>query len=473
MLEEGFRPDFPAEVMREVQAMGSIQPNRPDSSRDLRSLLWSSIDNEQSRDLDQVEYVERNPDDTLRLLVGIADVDSRVASRSATDAQAQAEATSVYTGVRTFPMLPEILSTDLTSLMQDQDRPAIVIELHVADSGDVIRHDVYSAWVRNRAKLAYPSIGAWLEGRGPAPGLVSQVTGLEQQLKLQQEASERLRGLRQRHGALTFGSFEAKTVIENNEVKDLVVSRHSVAEDIIESFMVAANVAMAKHLNEKGALSIRRVVRTPRRWERIVAIAAQLGINLPANPDPRELSQFLEARKAADPEHFPDLSLSIVKLLGPGEYVVQAPGDELEGHFGLAVNDYTHSTAPNRRYPDLITQRLLKSIGHAAPYSEADLKTIAAHCTEREDAARKVERLMRKVIAAHLLRNRIGEQFEAIVTGVSPKGTYIRLLKFPAEGKVIRGMDGIDVGDQVQARLVSVDVDHGFIDFECVVSSNQ
>jgi VacB/RNase II family 3'-5' exoribonuclease len=464
MEEAGFRPDFPPEVLREIQAMRPAG-NGAAGPRDLRSLLWSSIDNEQSRDLDQVEYVERLPDDSLRLLVGIADVDSRVLQGSATDRQAAVEGTSVYTGVRTFPMLPEELSTDLTSLVQDQDRLAIVIEMKVASAGDVTGHQIYPAWIRNRAKLAYPSTGAWLEGRGPAPAAVASIAGLEPQLKLQQETSERLRGLRQRHGALTFGSVEARPVVENDEVKDLVVNRHNVAEDIIESFMVAANVAMAGHLKEKGALSIRRVVRTPRRWERIQAIAAQLGTNLPSTPDPRALSLFLQARKAADPEHFQDLSLSIVKLLGPGEYIVEPPGQEQEGHFGLAVSDYTHSTAPNRRYPDLITQRLLKAIGRPAPYSETDLSAIAAHCTEREDAARKVERLMRKVIAANLLRKRIGERFDAVVTGATPKGTYVRLLKFPAEGRVIRGMQGIDVGDRVQVTLASVDVERGFIDF--------
>jgi VacB/RNase II family 3'-5' exoribonuclease len=463
MLEAGFHPDFPPEVVREVQSMRPTENGG--AARDLRALLWSSIDNEQSRDLDQVEYVERLPNDTLRLLVGIADVDSRVPAHSATDVQAAAESTSVYTGVRTFPMLPEALSTDLTSLVQDQDRSAVVIELEVGPAGEVNGRAVYPALVRNRAKLAYPSAGAWLEGHGPAPAAVTQIAGLEQQLRLQQETSARLRGLRHEHGALTFGSFEARTVVENDQVKDLVLSRHNVAEDIIESFMVASNVAIARHLREKASLSIRRVVRTPRRWERIQAIAAQFGESLPAAPDPRALCRFLEARKTADPEHFPDLSLSIVKLLGPGEYIVEPPGREQEGHFGLAVNDYTHSTAPNRRYPDLVTQRLLKAIGREAPYSEGELSAIAAHCTEREDAARKVERLMRKVIAANLLRNRVGERFDAIVTGATPKGTYVRLLKFPAEGKVIRGTQGIDVGDRVQVRLTGVEVERGFIDF--------
>jgi exoribonuclease-2 len=466
MLDAGFKPDFPPEVTREIQALKPSNGNG--AVRDLRSLLWSSIDNDSSRDLDQVEYAEKLSDGTTRLLIGIADVDSSVPKGSATDHQASFETTSVYTGVATFPMLPGELSTDRTSLMDAQDRLSLVIELHVADSGEVTCHDVYAALLRNRAKLAYSSTGAWLEGRGPMPQTVAATPGLEAQLRLQQETSEKLRGIRQRHGALTFTSVEATPIVENGEVKDLSVAHHNVAEDIIESFMVAANVAMAQVLRERGSLSIRRVVRTPRRWDRIQAIAAQFHVQLPSTPDPRALSEFLAARKAADPVHFPDLSLSVVKLLGPGEYMVEAPGAEQQGHFGLAVNDYTHSTAPNRRYADLVTQRLLKAIAtrSAANYSEAELQQIAAHCTEREDAARKVERLMRKVASASLLSHRIGEMFDGIVTGASPKGTYVRLLKPPVEGRVVHGAQGIDVGDKVRVRLVSVDVWKGFIDFE-------
>jgi exoribonuclease-2 len=471
MVEAGFRPDFPPAVVQEVQTLkrdGAKNGNV--KLRDLRSLLWSSIDNESSRDLDQIEFVEKLADGTMRLLVGIADVDAMVTQSSATDQQAAAEGTSVYTGVKMFPMLPEDLSTDMTSLVQAEDRVALVIELHVQNSGQVSCHEVYPAQVRNRAKLAYPSTGAWLEGRGPAPTELAGLPGLEDQLRLQKETSERLLNLRHQQGALTFGSFEARTVVENGEVKDLVINRHNVAEDIIESFMVAANVAMAQHLKEKHSLSIRRVVRTPRRWDRIQAIAMQFGVTLPSIPEPGALSRFLERRKAANPEQFPDLSLSIVKLLGPGEYTVEPAGQEQEGHFGLAVNDYTHSTAPNRRYPDLVTQRLLKAAtaSQSAPYSEQELRAIATHCTEREDAARKVERLMRKVIAANLLRKRVGEMFDGIVTGATPKGTYVRLMQFPAEGKVIRGAQGIDVGDKVRVRLAGVDVDQGFIDLVAV-----
>ena len=469
MVEAGFQPDFPADVVREVQALnpGAPQSAAP-SARDLRSLLWSSIDNDSSRDLDQVEYVEKLPDGTVRLLVGIADVDASVPKGSATDHYAAGESTSVYTGVATFPMLPGELSTDRTSLLDEQDRFSIVIELHILDSGEVKGRDVYPAWLRNRAKLAYSSTGAWLEGSGPIPPAIAAAPGMEAQLHLQLETSEKLSGIRKQHGALAFESVETTPVLQNGEVKDLVVSRRTVAEDIIENFMVAANVAMAQYLKEKGSLSIRRVVRIPKRWDGIQAIASQFGVHLPAAPDPRALSEFLDQRKAADPGHFQDLSLSVVKLLGPGEYIVEPPGTEHEGHFGLAENDYTHSTAPNRRYADLVTQRLLKatSAGGPAPYSEPELSAIAAHCTEREDAARKVERLMRKVAAACLLNRRIGDVFDGVITGASPKGTYVRLLKFPAEGRVVRGAQGIDVGDTVRVRLVSVDVAKGFIDFE-------
>ncbi len=365
-------------------------------------------------------------------------------------------------------MLPHELSTDLTSLLDGQDRLSMVIELRIQDDGGVSCHDAYCASLHNRAKLAYSSTGAWLEGRGPIPPAIAAVTGMEAQLRLQLETSERLRGIRKRQGALTFGSIEATPVVENGEVKDLAITRHNAAEDIIESFMVAANVAMATFLKENKSLSIRRVVKTPRRWDRIQAIAAGFNVKLPDTPDPRALSDFLDDRKAADAAHFPDLSLSIVKLLGPGEYIVEHPGEEHEGHFGLAVQDYTHSTAPNRRYADLVTQRLLKATaaGAPCPYSETELAQIAAHCTEREDAARKVERLMRKIVAASLLSRRIGEIFDGIVTGASPKGTFVRLLKFPAEGMVIRGAQGIDVGDNVRVRLAGVNVAKGFIDFE-------
>lgn len=469
MVDAGFRPDFSPEILQTAQALKQhSSPGATAETRDLRALLWSSIDNDTSRDLDQIEYTEKAAEGATKLLIGIADVDWAVAKGSLIDAQAAFETTSVYTGVSTFPMLPAELSTDATSLVDQQDRKAMVIELNVHTSGEVSHYDVYPALVKNRAKLAYSSTGAWLEGRGPMPSAVGSVPGMEAQLRMQLELSTQLRTLRKNQGALTFGSIEPVPVMDDGQVKDLQVTPHNVAQDIIESFMVAANVAMAKYLTDKGSLSIRRVVRTPRRWDRIQAIAAQFGVKLPAEPESRALCDFLDQRNAADPIHFPDLSLSIVKLLGPGEYDVQSPGSESQGHFGLAVHDYTHSTAPNRRFADLVTQRLLKSAAakQPGPYAEAELRQIAEHCTEREDAARKVERLMRKIIAASSLSQRIGDVFDGVVTGASPKGTYVRLLQFPAEGRVIRASQGIDVGDRVKVRLVSVEVSKGFIDFE-------
>jgi VacB/RNase II family 3'-5' exoribonuclease len=468
MADAGFHPDFPAEVLAELKNPPAPSPGN--TPKDLRSLLWSSIDNESSRDLDQVEFAERNTDGSYRLLVGIADVDARVPRGSKTDDHAGAETTSVYTGVVTFPMLPPDLSNDLSSLRELQERLALAIELHVLPSGQVADHAVYPASIKNYAKLAYPSVGAWLEGRGPIPPRITAVPVMTEQIQLQREIAEKLHLWRAKEGMLSFSRPEVVAVVDQGQVRDLTISGHNLAEDIIENFMVAANVAMAQFLKERKALCLRRVVKTPRRWERIMTVAAQFGVHLPATPDAPALSQFLAARKQADPEHYPDLSLTIVKLLGPGEYIVEAPGQEHEGHFGLAVPDYTHSTAPNRRYADLVTQRLLKSasagVGAGSGYPEPQLGAIAAHCTEREDAARKVERLMRKVIAANLLSQRIGEIFDGIVTGAAPKGTYVRIRKFPAEGQVVRGQQGMDVGDRVRVKLTAVDVAKGFIDFE-------
>jgi exoribonuclease-2 len=469
MMDEGFHPDFPADVLNEARTPQPVaQPETGPAPQDLRSLAWSSIDNDSSRDLDQVEYVEKLADGTLRLLVGVADVDAFVPRGSATDRRAAAECTSVYAGVATFPMLPDEFSTGRTSLLGGEERAAMVIEVRISAGGEAVCHDVCRALICNRAKLAYSSTGAWLEGKGPLPAAAASVPGMDAQLRLQRETADRLRALRKQKGMLVFSSVEATPEMENGQVKDLVVAPHTVAENLIEDFMVTANVAMAEYLREKGALSLRRVVKTPKRWDRIQAIAAQYGVKLPAVPDSKSLADFLDQRKQADPARFPDLSLTVVKLLGPGEYVVEPPGGEQEGHFGLAVHDYTHTTAPNRRFADLVTQRILKaaSSGAAGPYSQADLEAIAARCTDRDDAARKVERLMRKVAAASLLSGRIGEVFDGIITGASLKGTYARLLKFPAEGMVVRGAQGVDVGDTVRLRLASVNVAKGFIDLE-------
>ncbi|HXU38297.1 MAG TPA: RNB domain-containing ribonuclease [Blastocatellia bacterium] len=470
MIDAGFAPDVPQAVSQELRLIESGTQSNPPlaEARDMRALLWSSIDNRESRDLDQVEYAEALPDGDVRLMVGIADVDALVHIHSAIDAHAAENGTSVYTGIRTFPMLPEKLSTDMTSLVGGADRSSIVIEMVLAGDGAVKTSDVYRARIHNYAKLAYDAVASWLDQKGETPAAVANVPGMEAQIRLQLDAATRLGELRKQHGALELQTIQATPVLNDaGQLTDLAVTQHNTARDLIENFMIAANVAMAQFLEAKGAMSLRRVVRTPEQWPRIVEVAQALGEHLPEAADPRALAEFLARRKAADPVHFPDLSLSIVKLLGPGEYTVQKPTSEGDGHFGLAVHDYTHSTAPNRRYADLVTQRLVKATlaNEAAPYGEEDLSKIATHCTEREDAARKVERKMRKVAAAVLLESRVGEEFDVIVTGVTPKGTFARLLKPPVDGRVMRGESGLRVGEKVRVKLLATDARRGFIDF--------
>jgi VacB/RNase II family 3'-5' exoribonuclease len=470
MLREGFHTDFPQAVLDEVMAMNESAVSGPldPAIRDLRMLLWSSIDNQESRDLDQVEVAERLPDGHILVRIGIADVDAFVPIGSATDRFAADNSVSVYTGVATFPMLPERLSTELTSLLPGVDRLAIVIELLIAASGPARTRAIYRALLRNQAKLEYQAIGRWLDGESSLPREVAEIAGLEEQLRLQNEATERLLRLRHQQGALEFETTEARPVVSNGEVLNLKVQRKSRSQTLIENFMITSNVAMASYLEERGCPAIRRVARKPKRWPRIVEIAGSLGEALPEEADSAALAAFLARRKAIDPAHYPDLSLAVVKLLGAGEYVVVPPGSSDEGHFGLAVQDYTHSTAPNRRYPDLLTQRLLKASlsGSPVPYSFAQLEGLAERCEERQSAARKVERFMRKVIAAELLSDSIGQVFEAMVTGITGKGTFVRLLDPPAEGKVVRGEGGLDVGDNIKVRLLATEPDRGFIDFE-------
>jgi exoribonuclease-2 len=444
-------------------------------ARDLRALLWSSIDNSESRDLDQIEFVEQLPDGAMRILVGIADVDTLVTKGSPLDQHAFDNCTSVYAGVQVFPMLPSQISTGFTSLNQGEDRAVLVIEVVIDKTGAPKSHDVYRAIAANRAKLAYDSLGAWLEGHGPVPPLVESTPQLEAQIWLQDRAASLLKSQRERAGALEFETIEATPVAKDGKVESLAVTRKNRARDLIEDFMVAANVAIAQILAERNRSAIRRVVREPKRWSRIVDIAKGYGVELPTAPDPKALSHFLALRRAADPQRFADLSLSVVKLLGPGEYVVDLPGPaDDQGHFGLAANDYSHATAPNRRYADLVTQRLIKAtLANApAPYSNDELTTIATHCTERENAANHVERIVRKAAAAQLLAHRIGNVFDAIVTGVNKDGTYVRLLSPPAEGRVMKNYQGMDVGERVRVKLLSTDERRGFIDFEGVWQSN-
>jgi VacB/RNase II family 3'-5' exoribonuclease len=472
MIDAGFVPDEPDSVSAELRSLESKPSTvgNDDGIRDLRALLWSSIDDRKSRDLDQVEYAERMPHGDICVRVGIANVDALVQKGSAIDSHAAENGTSVYTGFKTFPMLPEQLSTDMTSLVGGEDRSSIVTELTINSDGTVKSTDVYPALLHNYAKLSYESVGAWLDNTGAMPPEVAGVPKMDAQIRLQFEAAQHLRELRKEHGALELETVQASPVLNNNgQVTELSVVERNSARDIIENFMIAANVAMAQFLAAKGSLSLRRVVRTPEHWDRIVEITHELGEQLPAQPDSRALADLLARRKTADPQHFPDLSLSIIKLLGPGEYTVQQPGTSGEEniHFGLAVHDYTHSTAPNRRYADLVSQRLVKAVLRkgAAPYTEAELAKIAAHCTEREDAARKVERKMRKVAAAVLMQARIGEVFDAIVTGVTPAGIFARLIRPPVDGRVIRGEQGLRVGDKARVKLLSTDPMRGFIDF--------
>ena len=468
--ENGFVSDFPPDVKAEVAALERARNGSlPDGVRDLRGLLWSSIDNRESRDLDQIEYCESLDDRRTRLLLGIADVESMVAKGSAIDRRAAANTTSVYTGVEIFPMLPEELSTDLTSLLEAAERLVVVVELIVDPAGNVAGMQAYRAVAINRAKLAYEVVGMWMAG-GPKPEEFTAIAGLEDQLKLQGDVAQRLRERREERGALDLETIEAQPVTgAGGQVVDITVTRKSGARDLIEDFMIAANAAVAAFLEERRVPSIRRVVRAPKRWPRLVELAKRYGETLPDTPSSIALSGFLRRRRAADPDTFADLSLSVVKLLGAGEYTVERPWepDGEEGHFGLAVDDYSHTTAPNRRYADLVMQRLVKATlaGTPAPYTAEELDAIAAHCTEMENAARKVERSMRKVVAATLLARRVGETFDAIVTGVNQSGTFARLIHPPAEGRVVRGEHGLDVGDQVHVRLVDVNVAKGYIDF--------
>jgi VacB/RNase II family 3'-5' exoribonuclease len=473
MLERGLLPDFSAAVIAETDAIGKPAEAAP-SIRDLRSLLWVSIDNDDSRDLDQLSVAVPMAGGGVKILVAIADVDAIVKSGSAIDGHARANTTSVYTAAETFPMLPEKLSTDLTSLCENQERLAIVIEMAIGvGDGIVTGSDIYRAVVVNHAKLAYNGVSAWLEGRSPALPQMSSVLGLDEQLQIQDRVAQSMKLVRHQQGALSLETVEARPVFDGDELADLRAEKKNRGTELIEEFMIAANGVTARYLEGKRFPSLRRVLRVPERWDRIVDLAATFGTRLPSQPDIRALENFLVKRRKIEPARFPDLSLSVIKLLGRGEYTLELPGHEVEGHFGLAVKDYTHSTAPNRRYPDLITQRLLKAAiqGQPADYGGGELKQLAQHCTEKEDAASKVERQVQKSAAALLLEPRIGEQFDAIVTGASEKGTWVRIIQPATEGKVVRGYQGLDVGDHVRVELVETNVERGFVDFAKLASS--
>ncbi len=481
MIERGLLPDFSAAALAELDAMqapatltGAL--DGPSAPRDLRDRLWCSIDNDDSRDLDQLTVAETLPGGQVKIYVAVADVDALVKTGSAIDDHARHNTTSVYTAAQIFPMLPEKLSTDLTSLNFAAERLAVVVEMVIAADGSLQSSDIYRARVRNQAKLAYNSVAAWLEGAAAAPDGITAVAGLAENLRVQDRVAQCLKTLRHTRGALSLETIEAKPVFEGDQIYRLEVEEKNRAKELIEDFMIAANGVTARYLATKKLPSIRRVVRTPKRWDRIVGLAQEHGCKLPPDPDSKALEEFLTQAKAADPLRFPDLSLAVIKLLGAGEYVADLPGGATPpGHFGLAVGDYAHSTAPNRRYTDLITQRLLKAAltAGALPYTNAELTALATRCTEEEDAANKVERQVGKSAAALLLESRIGEQFDAMVTGAADKGTWARLLALPVEGKVVRGFEGVDVGDRIRVQLLAVDVERGFIDFERVGSARR
>jgi exoribonuclease-2 len=468
MIEHGFQPEFPAGTDAQLASI-QAHPTPPTipGIQDLTGTLWSSIDNDTSKDLDQIEWAEQLPDGRIRVLVGVADVDARVPLGSVIDGHARSETTSVYTGVKVFPMLPVELSEGITSLNENQDRAAHVIEYCVDSAGTASDGKVYSALVRNHAQLAYNAVGAWLEGTGPAPAKVAANADLAAQLKLQDSAAQRMVGGRFQHGALDLETIETRPEMRDDQPVSIVPQPKNRATSLIEEFMVAANGVAARTFESAGVASIRRIVRTPKRWDRIVEVAQGLGTTLPAAPDSKALNDFLLAQKQKDPDHFPDLSLAVIKLMGPGEYVLVKPNEPSPGHFGLAVQDYTHSTAPNRRFPDVVTQRLMKALLAKAPqpYSENDLNAIAQRCTLMEDGARKVEREMQKRIAAVVLHPRIGQSFPAIVTGVNKYGTFVRTLNPHVDGMLVRGGKGLDVGDKVTVKLISTDPQRGFIDF--------
>lgn len=474
MAQRGLEPDFPDAATREAEATQPLAFRADAAMRDLRTLPWCSIDNDDSRDLDQLTVALSEADGSTRILIAIADVDALVHPGGAVDAHARVNTTSVYTAAGVYPMLPLRLSTDLSSLNEAQDRAALVIEVRVgadgATSAAVSDAAVYRAWVRNQAQLTYNGVADWLDGKAPPPAKIGAVSGLEAQLRLQDHLGEQLQEARRRQGALSLETSESRPVFLDGVLSDLRADVGNRAKDMIAGFMIAANGVSARFLDSKGSPSLRRLLRDPERWDKIVAIAAGLGETLPTQPSALALDAFLAKRRAAAPDKFPELSLSVVKLLGSGEYTMTRPGLAHPGHFGLAVNDYTHSTAPNRRYPDLITHRLLKAAlaGAPPPFSDAELTELAAHCTEQEDNAAKVERQVRKSAAAVLLAPRIGETFNGIVTGVSDKGTWVRISHPIAEGRIIHGHDGLDVADRVRVQLESVDARRGYIDFRCV-----
>ena len=470
LLERGLLPDFSPQALKMLDKIIAPAGKTDDSIKDLRDLIWCSIDNDDSMDLDQLTVAEALPDGNVIIRVAVADVDVLVPKNSPIDDHAKQNTTSIYTAAEIFPMLPEKLSTDLTSLNPGEDRIAMIVEMIIAPDGTIKDSSIFRALVHNHAKLAYHAVGDWLEGHGEMPEAIGKVDGLEDNLRLQDVTAQKLKELRHEKGALNFQTIEVKPKFEGEELKDFELEKSNRATEIIEDFMIASNGVTARYLASKNFPSLRRVVRVPKNWDGIVELAREHGFHLPKLPDSKSLEKFLIKAKADDPLRFPDISLSVIKLMGAGEYVAERPGGETFGHFGLAVKDYSHSTAPNRRYPDVITQRLLKAAlaGKPIPYSDYELSDLAMHCTQTEDAVKKAERQVEKSAAAILLESRVGERFDAIVTGASDKGVWVRILAPPVEGKLMSGYRNMQVGRQLKVELTSVDIDRGFINFDRV-----
>jgi len=468
LLDRGLQPDFESAALRQLDGMRGPAAMEGGTGRDLRSLLWCSIDNDDSLDLDQLSVAEDLGGGTVKILIAVADVDALVAKGTPIDRHAAGNTASVYVAGHVYPMLPERLSTDLTSLGPDCDRVSLVIEYAVKSDGTLGETRVGRALVRNRAKLAYNAVAAWLDGQGPLPDPAARVKGMDLQLRMQDEVATRLRRLRHEKGALDLQSLESRPVFGGDAVVGMQAEIPNRAKQLIEDFMIAANGVVARFLEGKARPSLRRVVRSPERWAKIAEVAARLGESLPSAPSGQALEAFLIKRRAADPLRFPDLSLVVVKLMGAGEYVVESPGQTAIGHFGLAVKDYAHSTAPNRRFPDLVAHRLVKAAlcDAPAPYSVDELQAIATHCTLQEGNVAKVERQVGKSAATLLLESRVGERFEGVITGAADKGTWVRILNPPVEGRVVSGFQGLRVGDQVRVVLVHTDFDRGFLDFD-------
>ncbi len=478
MQAHGLAPEFSSDALAEMAAIAGPSQESGAGIEDMRALLWCSIDDDDSQDIDQLSVCQETKDG-WRVLVAIADVDALVHKDSAIDLHAQVNTASVYTAARVFPMLPERLSTDLTSLGAHQERLAIVTEMVVDAQGLVSNFRICRAQVRNQAKLAYDSLAAWLDGHGELPAAARAVPGMDAQLRGQDAAAQALRKRRTAHGALQFETFEPRAQVQGEQVIAILQREHNRARQLIEEFMVATNICTAQFLEKHGGLAMRRVVRSPERWSRVVDVAEKYGESLPAEPDSKALEAFLERRRKADPLRFPDLSLTIVQLMGAGEYVIEdaqpgAPVDHSKtvavedyGHFGLAIRDYAHSTAPNRRYPDLISHRLVKAVlaDQHSPYSVPELQALAEHCNRQESAAKKVERSLRKSEAALFLQNKVGAEFDAIVTGKNNRGVWVRTLVPPVEGKLVNAGPEVDVGERVRVKLLSTDVARGFIDF--------